>query len=143
MTKEKALDELDTAVMLQFKGFLNEADAAGIKYSITEARRTMLTQICYFLGGRGMSTADINVCRKVTGLYLWADSENRKITWSLDSLHIRGRAMDIVPLDKNGKANYNDIESYKKLAEIAGRHGIEWGGNWPSEKRDGPHFQIA
>jgi hypothetical protein len=143
MTKEKALAELDSAVMLQFKTFLDEADAAGIKYSITEARRTMLTQICYFLGGRGMSTADINVCRKAAGLYLWADSENRKITWSLDSLHIRGRAMDIVPIDDKGKSNYKDAETYKKLAEIAGRHGIEWGGNWPGDKRDGPHFQIG
>jgi hypothetical protein len=90
-----------------------------------------------------MSTADINACRKVAGLYLWADSENRKITWTLDSIHLRGRAMDIVPLDSKGKANYNDAETYRRLAEIAGRHGIEWGGNWPGDKRDGPHFQIA
>ncbi|GHV76477.1 hypothetical protein AGMMS49942_12980 [Spirochaetia bacterium] len=143
MTKEKALAELDTAVMFQFKAFLDEADAARLSYAITEARRTMLTQVCYFLGGRGMSTADINACRKVAGLYLWTDSENRKITWTLNSIHLRGRAIDIVPLDKNERANYNDVETYRKLAEIAANHGIEWGGNWSSEKRDGPHFQIV
>ncbi|GHV79101.1 hypothetical protein AGMMS49944_08920 [Spirochaetia bacterium] len=143
MTKDKALAELDQKVMLNFKGFLDEADAAGIRYTITEARRTMLTQVCYFLGGRGMTTADINLCRKAAGLYLWADSENREITWTLDSIHLRGRAMDIVPLDSQGKTNYNDAEAYRKLAEIAAKHGIEWGGNWPGKKRDGPHFQIV
>jgi hypothetical protein len=141
MTKEKALAELDPTVMLAFRNFLNDIDATGIRYSITEARRTMQTQICYFLGGRGMSTADINLCRKAAGLYQWAESENRKITWTLDSVHLYGKAIDIVPLDNGGKANYNDIESYKKFAEIAARYGIEWGGNWEPNK-DGPHFQI-
>lgn len=51
------------------------------------------------------------------------------------SYHNYGLAIDIVEL-KNGKINWNF--QYSKLAPIAQKYGLTWGGNW----NDNPHYEI-
>lgn len=66
---------------------------------------------------------------------------------TLNSRHLTGHAVDIVPIGPNGKAAF-DWPLYDKLApavkEAAAREGVEivWGGDWKTFK-DGPHFELA
>ena len=65
---------------------------------------------------------------------------------TMNSRHITGHAVDIVPIGPNGKAAF-DWPLYNRLApavkEAAAREGVAivWGGDWKSFK-DGPHFEL-
>lgn len=61
--------------------------------------------------------------------------------------HTVGYAIDLVPVDKNGRVNFNDAEGFEHIRSAmeaaANKLGIpiQWGGNW---KRlvDKPHFEL-
>ena len=55
------------------------------------------------------------------------------------SYHNYGLAFDVVPII-DGKAVWNNIDLFRKFANVAKRYGWEWGGDWRSFK-DYPHFQ--
>ena len=65
---------------------------------------------------------------------------------TMNSRHLTGHAVDIVPIDDNGKVSW-DWPLYHPLAkaikEAARKEGvpIEWGGDWRNFK-DGPHWQL-
>lgn len=65
---------------------------------------------------------------------------------TMNSRHLTGHAVDLVPIGPNGKAAF-DWPLYHKLGpavkEAAAKEGvaIEWGGDWKSFK-DGPHFEL-
>lgn len=57
------------------------------------------------------------------------------------SYHNYGLALDFVPI-VNGKADWNDIELFKKVAQEAVKLGFESGANFTSIK-DYPHIQLT
>jgi peptidoglycan LD-endopeptidase CwlK len=57
-----------------------------------------------------------------------------------ESWHNWNRAFDCVPL-VNGRAQWTDTESYKKIGAIGKQLGFEWGGDW--KFKDYPHFQYT
>lgn len=65
---------------------------------------------------------------------------------TMNSRHLTGHAVDIVPLDSDGKISW-DWPLYYKLAPIIKRAAkevnvpLEWGGDWKKFK-DGPHWQL-
>lgn len=65
---------------------------------------------------------------------------------TMNSRHITGHAVDLLPMDSNGKAAF-DWPLYHRLApavkQAAAELGVEidWGGDWTSFK-DGPHFEL-
>lgn len=65
---------------------------------------------------------------------------------TLNSRHITGHAVDLVPIGPNGKAAF-DWPLYDVLGpavkEAAASEGVAlvWGGDWP-KFRDGPHFEL-
>lgn len=65
---------------------------------------------------------------------------------TLNSRHLTGHAVDIVPIGPNGKAAF-DWPLYHKMAPAvkaaAEAEGVAlvWGGDWKSFK-DGPHFEL-
>lgn len=65
---------------------------------------------------------------------------------TLDSRHLTGHAVDIVPLDEKGQPSWH-WPLYHRLAVIIKRAAqdegvpIEWGGDWKRFK-DGPHWQL-
>jgi len=69
-----------------------------------------------------------------------------KASQRLDSRHITGHAVDLLPIGPNGKAAF-DWPLYDQLGpavkKAAADLGIEldWGGDWESFK-DGPHFEL-
>lgn len=75
----------------------------------------------------------------------------RGVSWTMKSKHLPGkdglsRAVDIVPIDKNGKYIWA-WPMYDKLApvikKVARELGvaIKWGGDW-KRHRDGPHWEL-
>lgn len=68
-------------------------------------------------------------------------------TWTLNSRHMSGKAVDIVVLDPLGNAVW-DVEFYREVWEWQVRPAsaalgvtIEWGGDW--KQVDACHFQLA
>lgn len=65
---------------------------------------------------------------------------------TMNSRHITGHAVDVIPIGPNGKAAF-DWPLYDKLApaikDAAAKEGVAivWGGDWKSF-RDGPHFEL-
>lgn len=65
---------------------------------------------------------------------------------TMNSRHITGHAVDLVPIGPNGKAAF-DWPLYERLApavkDAAAKEGVAiiWGGDWKSF-RDGPHFEL-
>ena len=65
---------------------------------------------------------------------------------TMNSRHLTGHAVDLVPIGPNGKAAF-DWPLYDRLGpavkEAAAKEGISitWGGDW-SSFRDGPHFEL-
>jgi peptidoglycan L-alanyl-D-glutamate endopeptidase CwlK len=65
---------------------------------------------------------------------------------TMNSRHITGHAVDIVPVGPNGKIAfdwplYHRIAPAVKAAAKAEGVAIVWGGDWKSF-RDGPHFEL-
>lgn len=78
------------------------------------------------------------------------------VTWTLSSKHIEGKAVDIVPLQSDGSINWNDFESFSRLASAmtaASRDlntKVRWGADWDGDGKyrekgesDSPHWELA
>jgi len=69
-----------------------------------------------------------------------------KASFTMDSRHITGHAVDLLPIGPNGKPAfdwplYNQLgPAVKKAAEELGVE-LDWGGDWKKFK-DGPHFEL-
>lgn len=98
--------------------FCERMDAEGLAFILTCAGRTQAEQEELYARGR--------------------TKPGPKVTWTLKSKHIEGKAFDIAML-KNGKADWN-VASYRRPGEIGQEIGLEWGGSW--KKPDAPHFQL-
>jgi peptidoglycan L-alanyl-D-glutamate endopeptidase CwlK len=77
-------------------------------------------------------------------------------TWTLQSKHIGGLAVDVALLQADGSINWNDPAGFDRLAEAmftASRQvgvRLRWGADWdqdgnPRERgeTDSPHFELA
>lgn len=78
------------------------------------------------------------------------------VTWTMNSKHLTGRAVDLAPLNGKGKIPWHDKELFKQLADLMFQSAadlnikIRWGADWsmngvPYEKGeyDGPHFELV
>ena len=78
----------------------------------------------------------------------------RKVTWTLHSKHLEGRAVDLAPLI-NGAIDWADLSKFdaiaKAMQDAAKEVGVtvRWGGDWdmdgqPRERgeSDSPHFEL-
>lgn len=110
------------------------------KVIISETLRPLATQMAYYSRGR-MSISDVKKMYKAAGLYDIPDSEAKTPnTWTLDSMHIKGLAIDLVPC-KDAKAWWNaPLDVWELMGKIGKSYGLEWGGDW--EQKDYPHFQM-
>jgi peptidoglycan L-alanyl-D-glutamate endopeptidase CwlK len=114
-------------------------------YIIFEGLRTRAKQEAYYAQGRE-TLEQVNEKRRAAGLYLLSnEKQNRKITWTLNSKHLDGLAMDILPVDGKGNPTW-DLAHYRQQFETirdAGRAaGLECGADWPDAQKDWPHYQV-
>jgi hypothetical protein len=114
-------------------------------YLIFEGVRTEKVQSAYFAQGRE-PLEKVNEKRKDVGLYLLtSEKQNYKITWTMNSKHLSGLAMDILPINHNRVPTW-DIAHYRRQFELirdAGRTaGLVCGADWPEAQRDWPHYEV-
>lgn len=109
------------------------------KIAISETKRDLAVQMAYFARGR-MAVDDVKAMYKAAGLYDISTEEAKTYnTWTLESKHLLGLAIDLVPV-KNGKYWWNaPKEVWERMGEIGEAHGLSWGGRWKCQ--DCPHFQ--
>ena len=108
--------------------------------AISETKRELTTQMAYYSRGR-MDVADVKRMYAAAGLYQIGDEEAKtKNTWTLQSKHLQGKAIDLVPV-KDGKLWWNAPENvWERMGEIGEENGLAWGGRWT--QKDLPHFEI-
>lgn len=81
--------------------------------------------------------------------YLWEQGRSRlfdekgnklsKVTWVTTSNHTSRRAWDIAVAPPK---DLYDIKTLSRVGAIAKKLGIIWGGYWPANQYDAPHFEI-
>lgn len=116
-----------------------------IDFVVTQGNRTRDEQMRLY--GKGRTAAQ---CRAKGVPASYARPGERKVTWTLNSNHIGGRAIDVAPY-VNGGINWDEdgeldlwpkiAAAFKQAAEELGV-AIEWGGDW-TETVDRPHFELA
>ena len=139
----KDIGKLSSEAKTRVRPFLAELDAQGIRYAVIETLRPQEIQDVYYMQGRE-PLEKVNARRKELGLWSLTEAENRRcVTWTRQSKHKDGNAVDIDPLDAKGNIAWNaPFDVWEKIGVIAEAHGLEWGGRWPDKNKDCPHFQF-
>lgn len=125
---------------------LDALKAEGIPVMVNETRRSQAVQNAYYKQGRA-PLIDVNAARVAVGLWTISNEENRNpITYTLNSKHILGKAIDIVPL-QNGKSWWNaPKEVWERIGLIGESVGFIWGGRFTNASGkpfpDSPHFEV-
>lgn len=79
------------------------------------------------------------------------------VTWTLNSKHITGDAVDIAPYDaKAKKILWDDVDKFIELGKVVKRVAydynvdVRWGYDWDNDDKlrergetDGPHFELV
>jgi len=140
------LKELSPDAQPVFRKFLNllDAELGEDRYIVFEGRRTVAVQEAYYAQGRE-SLEEVNKKRAAAGLYLLrSENDNKyKITWTLQSKHIDGLAMDVLPADGRGNPTWDLAHYYKifvTIRDCAKKAGLTCGADW--NPPDWPHYQI-
>lgn len=124
----KSLDDLDPIFKARVAMFTATLDKEGIRYTISETRRSYIEQREAFRKGHS----------KRDGL-------------KLISMHQAGLAVDVVPLNSRGEPTWDYIafaDAYKKIAKIGRDMGLECGADWtPLDPATGlgwdpPHYEM-
>jgi hypothetical protein len=148
----KDLNALDSGFRKIVDYFIDELNQNDILFRVDETLRTKAVQEAYWLQGRA-PLAEVNAARSNAGLYLLVESENRRqVTWTHDSPHFTGKAVDIVPLVKTEKGVIVPWDYVKyvgvwlAMGKIGMKYGLEWGGTWTPLNsaglgKDPPHYQ--
>jgi hypothetical protein len=145
------IDLLDPVARPFFEDFLTRLDKRGLIYTVLETLRTWAVQKAYFAQGRE-TLPEINRLRKAAGLYLLGEAEGKRIvTQTMNSVHLHGKAGDIVPV-LDGKIPWvitaENAELWRTFGHLGQEAGLEWGGTWAPVDRfgigwDPPHYQYA
>ena len=64
------------------------------------------------------------------------------VTWTRESMHTKGLAVDIVQLDEKGNIDWNAPEEFwNAMGQLGKSLGMKWGGDF--KNKDRPHFQYV
>ena len=144
----KLLSELDLAIQTKAKNAIKLMQESltlkvlGVEdIQINEARRALSVQMAYYSRSR-MSVKDVQAMYRAAGLYNIGEEEAKRAnTQTLESKHIKGLAVDIVPI-KGGKIWWNaPKEVWDEMGKIGKSCGLKWGGDWKGFS-DTPHFEV-
>ncbi len=141
----KSIEDLQPKTQDMVRAFLNMCASKGIKVGISEGLRTAETQAVYYLRGRiDVSDKKIREALKILGAaHAWKFSSaecEQKVTWTLESNHLTGNAVDIVVYDDNFKPDWNSKGTrWQDVLAIARNCGFPCGADW--EQNDYPHLE--
>lgn len=116
-----------------------------VDFGVTQGLRTRDDQMRLYGQGRTqaqMSAAGLNPA--------YAKPNMQRVTWTMNSNHMTGRAVDLVPYingrvewDNNGRLGlWPKIANAMKLAAAELGIPLIWGGDW-TKTVDRPHFELA
>jgi len=107
---------------------------------VSETLRELAVQMAYFSRSR-MNVSYVQAMYKAAGLYAIGPAEAaRAATWTLESKHLSGEAIDLVPT-REGKPWWAAPEEvWERMGTIGEKHGLAWGGRW--KNTDNPHFEM-
>ena len=133
------ISELNPLVQVMLNVALDKIRKKKITPLVVETYRTKERQ--YYLYGQGRSVATcIGAGMPKSYAQKYARSGN-KVTWTLNSIHIKRCAVDLIP-QRNGKAIWDSKDKdTKQIISIMESVGFEAGANWSSSP-DSPHFQV-
>ena len=121
LARISSIDELNDKTKEALTLFLRIAKDKGLNVVVTETYRTQERQDYLYSLGR--------------------TTEGSVVTWTKNSRHTKRNAFDIA---KNVAGHeYDDVEFFRKCAEIAKSIGLEAGYYWEKGQQDMPHFQMA
>lgn len=113
----RGFDKLTSDMQWRAQSFLKDAADQGFSVVVTETWRSQERQQYLYSLGRAQPGSIV--------------------TWTLQSKHILGEAIDIAFSNK-GKITYDG--DFEGLARIGEKNGLNWGGRWPTP--DKPHFEL-
>jgi peptidoglycan LD-endopeptidase CwlK len=116
-------------------------DKAEFPYVVSCTLRDRKEQAALYAQGRNPLPV-VQTMRRAVGLPEITEAENKHcVTWAKPgtSLHEKGDALDIYPLD-GGKLAGADSALWGRLGAFGEAVGFDWGGRW--KRKDLPHFQI-
>lgn len=142
MSLNNRLEDLDPLFRGQAQCLLQRLKEAGIPVRVNETRRRPEVQRAFYAQGRE-ELAKVNALRKAAGLWPLSPAENTYcVIWDMDSKHVRGLALDVVPLDLSGHSWWGaPDELWQRMGEIGEGCGLRWGGRW-KEHADRTHFEA-
>lgn len=115
MINSRAIADLHPKVAALAKKFVAECKKEGIDVLITSTYRDFESQNALYAQGRTKPGKVVT---------------NAKAGQSYHNFRV---AFDFVPI-VNGKAQWNDLRTFKKCGEIGKKLGLEWAGDWKSFK---------
>lgn len=114
-----------------------------VDFMVVQGRRTWDEQARLY--GQGRTVAAMRSAGLPTQ---YAKPEMKKVTWTMQSNHLSGHAVDLVAW-VNGEINWDTSHGYyEKIATAMKRAAmelcvvIEWGGDW-NKTKDFPHFELV
>jgi peptidoglycan L-alanyl-D-glutamate endopeptidase CwlK len=134
----RKIDELVPELQEKYAEFKDAMEDAELKYIVTQTRRTQSEQTALYAQGR-KTLEEVNELRKAVGWPALKPAGNIKVTWTMKSKHLQGKAFDIAMIGSDGKVSWSNF-LFDKAGKVGESVGLEWGGSW--EKKDRPHFQL-
>ena len=117
---EKNLATVEPRLQKLGRELLRRLAAEGLTFKVIQGRRTPAQQAALYAKGR--------------------TAPGPKVTWTLKSRHLTGRAIDIALF--SGKNVVWESKHYTRAGEIGEELGLVWGGRWKGGKTDKPHFEL-
>jgi peptidoglycan L-alanyl-D-glutamate endopeptidase CwlK len=111
---------------------------------VVEKMVLMLLERCLAVHVYVLITQTKRTMDEQNALYSQGRSQPGKIVTKAkggESYHNYGLALDFVPLDQNGHADWTDMDAFITIGNIAKEIGFEWGGDW--KFTDLPHLQYT
>jgi peptidoglycan L-alanyl-D-glutamate endopeptidase CwlK len=85
--------------------FLEKCEKAGLRILIVETRRSKARQLFLYAMGRVISPALEQRYLGYDDPAIYSKPGEKKVTWTLNSRHMYGKAIDFCFLDKDGQAS--------------------------------------
>lgn len=152
----RLISDLTLSMQDKFALFRERMKEKNIPFVVTCTARTVKEQMALYAQGRN-PVLHVNHMRYLAGMLPLSESQNKKVTWTLNSRHLidlddndpdnnKSRAFDIVIMrgkmaawDIKVDVNGDNIPDYQQAGEIGESVGLLWGGRFKSP--DMPHFE--
>lgn len=136
-----SLNRLETVDERMQRIMLLAIELSPVDFMITQGRRTFDEQARLY--GKGRTRAQL----AAKGLPMeYAQPGERKVTWTMNSNHMTGRAVDVAAWVDGAiswdERHYPAIATAVKAAARTLGINIVWGGDWTTTK-DYPHFELV